>query len=64
MSKCKEEPHIAGLRRALEITNGLIARCDEDPRTGSWDEGWKLGMEEVAYRLNAELHFCVCKRRT
>jgi hypothetical protein len=48
----------AGLRRALEITRGLIARrCEEYPRTWSAAEGWKLGMEEVAYRLEWELHY-------
>jgi hypothetical protein len=49
-----EEP---GLRRALEITKTLIAqRCEANPRTWSWAEGWKLGMEEVVYKLTWELH--------
>ena len=41
---------------SLEITKKLIAqRCEVNPHAGSWDEGWKLGMEEVAYQLIWEL---------
>lgn len=53
MTKC--EP---GLRRALEIVDKLIERrCEPRPRSNTWSDGWKLGMEEVRYKLNMELDF-------
>jgi hypothetical protein len=52
-----DKQHEAGLRRALEITRELIEQhCEQIPRTGSWAEGWRLGTEEVAYKLTWELH--------
>jgi hypothetical protein len=39
-----------GLRRARAIVERLLeTRCEEAPRAWSWEEGWKLGIEEVAY---------------
>jgi hypothetical protein len=45
----------AGLRRAKDLVERLIAHTDESP-SGSWSEGRRLGMQEVLYRLNMELH--------
>ena len=43
---------LAGLCRALAIVETLMAqRCAPNSRAWSWDEGWMLGMEEVAYKL-------------
>jgi hypothetical protein len=57
------EQQEAGLRRALEITKQMIEACEKIPPCWSFREGWKLGMEEVAYQLNSELHWITIQKQ-
>jgi hypothetical protein len=57
----EDEP---GLRFAKTIIARLLAGISPQPRAGSWDEGWRLALEAMAYRIDDDLHsLTICKKR-
>ena len=51
----------AGLRYAMSIADDLLERCNQRTKALSFDEGWKLGIEEVRYRITWDLFYLSCK---
>jgi hypothetical protein len=35
----------------------IVTRTSEHTRAWSWAEGWRLGMEEVLYKIGWDLHY-------
>jgi hypothetical protein len=54
---------LAGLQRAYEIVEQLLRTRAPHGKAWSFDEGWRLGIEEVRHALDIDIFTAGLRRR-